>query len=1181
MTKAFTSSPPRYCLGQIRDIVLFPLLVLVVSLLITYLLRIQSLNHVHEEMQTEFESRAHETIYLLEQRMLTYEKVLYGARGLFAASQSVERDEFRSYYNELELAGVHPGVQGLGFAMIVPQNLKDKHVADTRRQGLPQYTIRPEGVRDFYAPVYYIEPFDQENQISLGYDLYSDLDHPTEGDLEPGERHNAMALSRDTGEAVLTGKLKLVSDIGSDDYTQAGFLMFLPIYKHGGALDTVAERRANIIGWVYLPFHMDDLMNDILSGLTRDFDIEVHDGKSEVLQTIMYDPDRSSVNGSSQQSLFHSTRQINIANHLWTVTVRSLDDFDMQLQGGKPRFITYAGTISGALLALLFWLLLLVRQRALRNATEIAQNESRLSAIIDTALDAVVQTNADSSIIGWNAQAEMLFGFKRSEAVGRLLHETIIPLQYRVSHIRTIENLSKLGADNDEMNSRFEISAIKRNGDEFPAEMSISHFRIGDQLMFTYFIRDITESKHAEEALRISEQRFRDVSEAAGEYLWETDANMVYTHVSSRSVEVKGYTPEELIGRTPMNFMPGEDTSIFVDTANDAIAAKSVFRLQHRNITKAGDILWEEVTGLVILDKTGSVIGLRGTGLNITQRKQSDEELRLAALVYDNSSEAMVITDSANQIIAVNPAFEKLTGYTAEEAMGKDPKILSSGRQDKAFYRAMWNDLNSTGSWQGELWDKRKNGEIYPKSLIINTIKDDKGKVHRYVALFSDITKKKESEELIWKQANFDMLTGLPNRRMFRDRLDHEIKKAHRSGVQLALMLLDLDHFKEINDTLGHDMGDILLNETAARLSSCVRESDTVARMGGDEFIIILGEVDDPGNVDRVAREILKKISEPFDLGNEIGYVSTSVGITLYPDDATDIESLLKNADQAMYVAKKLGRNRSSYFTVSMQEQAQARMHLVNDLRNAIIAGDQFLLDYQPIVDLKNGSIHKAEALIRWQHPTRGIILPTEFITIAEETGMIVEIGDWVFYQAAAQVAHWRDSRHSDFQISINKSPLQFQNTDNHRLWFDHLNKLGLPGSSITVEITEGLLLDATIHTKNLLLTFRDHGMQVSIDDFGTGYSSLSYLKRFDIDYLKIDQSFVSNLHENSDELALCEAIIVMAHRLGIKVIAEGIETDEQRNLLLAAGCDFGQGYLFSKPLSATDFDAFLATFAS
>ncbi len=438
------------------------------------------------------------------------------------------------------------------------------------------------------------------------------------------------------------------------------------------------------------------------------------------------------------------------------------------------------------------------------------------------------------------------------------------------------------------------------------------------------------------------------------------------------------------------------------------------------------------------------------------------------------------------------------------------------------------------------------------------------------LAAVLDITEKKQSEAIILQQANFDPLTGLPNRRMFIDRLQQAIQKSHRADNRLALMFLDLDHFKDINDTLGHDIGDELLKETAQRLKTCIRETDTLARPGGDEFTLVMDELDDPKSIDRVAQCILHCMSEPFQLKGERCHVSFSIGIALYPDDATDLDGLFKKADQAMYAAKQQGRNRFCYFTQAMQQAAEQRMRMVNDLHTAL-AAHQFWVAYQPIVELATGDIHKAEALLRWQHPTLGLISPTEFIPVAEDTGLIIEIGEWVFHQAAGQVGKWRARGHPMFQISVNKSPLQFgrKQTD----WFQYLQHMGLPGACIAVEITEGLLLDVSPAVAEKLLAFRDSGMQVSLDDFGTGYSSLSFLKKFHIDYLKIDQNFVSNLTADSTDMALCEAIILMAHKLGMQVIAEGIETVEQRDLLLAAGCDYGQGFLFSEPVTAEGFE--------
>jgi diguanylate cyclase (GGDEF)-like protein len=411
---------------------------------------------------------------------------------------------------------------------------------------------------------------------------------------------------------------------------------------------------------------------------------------------------------------------------------------------------------------------------------------------------------------------------------------------------------------------------------------------------------------------------------------------------------------------------------------------------------------------------------------------------------------------------------------------------------------------------------------------------------------------------------------------MFLDRLQHDIVKRRRDGTRIAILLIDLDHFKEVNDTLGHHQGDVLLVDAARRIADCVRVSDTVARLGGDEFTVILTELKATDRVDSIAQNIIDSLLAPFALGQEQAFISASIGITLYPDDAASVEDLLKHADQAMYAAKGAGRNRFSYFTPALQVAALNRMRLTNDLRGAL-KGGQLRLYFQPIVHLKTGRIHKAEALLRWQHPQRGLVSPLEFIPLAESSGLIVDIGQWVFNESIRWVQRWRDVVHPEFQVSLNQSPVDFQREGgSYDVWLRALRQAGVPGHAIVVEITEGLLLDASTMVTDKLLQLRDAGIQVALDDFGTGYSSLSYLNKFDIDYLKIDRSFVRNLAPDSSDLALSEAIIVMAHKLGLHVIAEGVETPQQRDLLAAAGCDYGQGYLFDKPLPAEEFDALL-----
>jgi diguanylate cyclase (GGDEF)-like protein/PAS domain S-box-containing protein len=501
-----------------------------------------------------------------------------------------------------------------------------------------------------------------------------------------------------------------------------------------------------------------------------------------------------------------------------------------------------------------------------------------------------------------------------------------------------------------------------------------------------------------------------------------------------------------------------------------------------------------------------------------------------------------------------------------------DLEQLRKARQDHfdgktPSYQSERRILCKDGSWK---W-------VLSRGTVIS--RDADGKPLRMIGTFTDMTSRREAEALIRQQAFYDALTGLPNRRMLRDRLEQEIKRSKRDTQQLGLLFIDLDHFKEVNDTLGHDRGDLLLVEAGRRLKACVRESDTVARMGGDEFTVILTELPGSTYLDGILQKILRALADVFQLGTEQVFVSASIGITLYPTDATDIEELFKNADQALYVAKGAGRNRFSFFTPALQEAAQTRVRLAGDLRTAL-AEQQFRVVYQPIVALATGAIHKAEALIRWHHPTRGLVSPAAFIPIAESSGLIVEIGEWVFQQAVRQLQSWRGTLAPDFQISVNKSPVQFHHDRAGKApWAAQLAAHGLPGDSIVVEITEGLLLDTSGSVADTLLALRDAGIQVSLDDFGTGYSSLSYLQKFDIDFVKIDQSFVRHLIADSTDLALCKAIIVMAHALGMQVIAEGVETASQRDLLAAAGCDYAQGFFYARPLSAPDFEAFVASY--
>ncbi|MCE3605520.1 EAL domain-containing protein [Massilia sp. P8910] len=689
---------------------------------------------------------------------------------------------------------------------------------------------------------------------------------------------------------------------------------------------------------------------------------------------------------------------------------------------------------------------------------------------------------------------------------------------------------------------------------------------------------NITDLKICEQQIQFQASLLASVEQA----VIATDVAGIIQYWNPFAEKLYGWSAAEALGRDIIELVPAENC---VDRAAQIMARLQAgcswsgeFLVRHRS----GRTFPMHVTDSPIRDEQGRLVGIIGISTDISEWKKTERALNLSAMVYEAIGEAIMITEPCGRIVAVNPAFIRLSGYTEQELIGQPASLLLSGVLGQVHNGDVLQRLEKAGHAQGKVWARHKNGDECAEWLRVDTIYDERGQVKFRVNMFSGITDQKLAEDTIWRQANFDFLTGLPNRSMFHDRLEHELRKSRRSGLPLALMFIDIDHFKEVNDTLGHDTGDKLLREVAARLSACIRQADTVARLGGDEFTVILGELDDLDSVERVAHGMLAALAEPFAIKAETVYLSGSIGITLFPHDATDVDTLLKNADQAMYAAKNRGRNQFGYFMQSMQRAAQKKMRTLNDLR-AALALDQLRVLYQPIVELSSGRIRKAEALLRWQHPQRGPVSPAEFIPLAEESGLIVGIGDWVFQQAFHQAMRWRGSIDPDFQISVNMSPAQFRRHSpgaSQACHPPHVRAhpvLGrYVGTEIVVEITEGMLMESTHSIREQLLSFRESGIQMSIDDFGTGYSSLSYLKKFHIDYLKIDQSFVLKMVAGSDDLALCEAIVVMGHKLGIKVIAEGVETQEQRDLLTAAGCDFGQGYLFSRPLTAPQFDLLL-----
>lgn len=574
---------------------------------------------------------------------------------------------------------------------------------------------------------------------------------------------------------------------------------------------------------------------------------------------------------------------------------------------------------------------------------------------------------------------------------------------------------------------------------------------------------------------------------------------------------------------------------------------------------------------LQVRDLVGAVVMV----IDVSEQRAAEKNLRLAASVFQASTDGIIVTDACAHILSVNPAFCSITGYRAEEVLGQKPKMLSSGLHDEAFYREMWSQLLRSGLWQGEVFNRRRNGMIYPEWLTISAVTDEGGEVSYYVGVFSDITERKASEERIRYLSEHDALTGLANRALFQQTADTAIARAATVKQRVAFLFIDLDRFKLVNDTLGHHIGDLLLKEVAARLCQIVGNSGVVCRQGGDEFLVLLNVVEAPESAAHVASCILDSISEPFFLEGSEACVTPSIGIALYPDDGASTLTLLKNADTAMYHSKAHGRHSFHFFTASMNASASERLALENGLRVAVERNELRLL-YQPLIDLKSGQVVGVEALMRWHHPEWGLISPVKFIPIAEDSGLIVEIGAWALEEACRQGVAWQRAGLPPVRIAVNVSAVQLAQPQFCEMVMATLATSGLDLAYLELEVTESLLVEQAGQSNGCLHALKKLGIKLSVDDFGTGYSSLSYLRQLPVSKLKIDRSFIRDVTNNQDDAAIAIAIIQMAHSMGLEVLAEGVERAEQHAFLTQQGCDQIQGFYFSYPLPP---EAFLAFF--
>jgi diguanylate cyclase (GGDEF)-like protein/PAS domain S-box-containing protein len=679
------------------------------------------------------------------------------------------------------------------------------------------------------------------------------------------------------------------------------------------------------------------------------------------------------------------------------------------------------------------------------------------------------------------------------------------------------------------------------------------------------------EQRRIRSALKHSEGRLALALDSAQEGLWDWDMKSGQVYYSPRYCDMLGYTPEEFgaTGESWLSRLHPEDRALAGKRLKTLVEERiphyeSSFRLRHRD----GAYRWLHFRGRMLLDDAGQPSRFIGTASDISQRRADEDSLRQAAAVFDSTQEGVLVTDREQHIVHVNPAFSRITGYSADEVLGKLPSMFKSGRHDDAFYQSLWHALDSRGTWSGEVWNRRKGGEVFPVWQCIRSIRDENGNLSHYVAVFSDVSAIKHSQHELDYLAHHDALTALPNRLLFGERIEQAIQRVRGEQRRGALLLLDLDHFKIVNESLGHNTGDQLLKLIGERLGEAVGANVTLARLGGDEFGLLSSDCAEADQASQLALELLDSLSQPFTVDGQTLFIGASIGISLFPDDGDSVEQLLRNADSALFRAKSSGRQTFSFYSQDMTAQAQQRVRLEAELRQALEQGE-LCVHYQPIHRLDDRRMIGAEALVRWQHPERGLVPPGEFIPVAEDSGLIGAIDAWVLEQACNQMRRWQAQGLLLEFIAVNVSSRLFSRGELDLRVERVLHETGLDPAQLELEVTESAVMDDPRRAEELLTQLHHLGVRLAIDDFGTGYSSLARLKSLPVHKLKLDQSFVRGLPRDSKDAAIAHAVITLGQSLGLRVLAEGIETEEQATYLREIGCLFGQGYWFGRPQPA------------